>query len=175
MKRIRISYFDSAAFCFILALIYLLIAPIVIGTVKSEPNGADVIVPLCLLFYGGVGVWLCFAIREVRYYILTVEGISVCLLGITYRKVKWEDIFDIMIGPDPLIRATPQTLLLNCLPEKKYRPRMDGISFKYEKSFYKDLGRGKIIRLCCGKKLDSVLMLLDECVSEDVMQQMTRY
>lgn len=185
MKKIRISHFISSVCAFVLALIFLLGAPMLAETIKadqSKPNGEDVIVPLYFLVYFGVGVFLYIAFMEAKYYILTAEGISVCLLGITYRKVRWDNIFDVTIGPDPLQKYAAQTLLLNCQPGKKYRPRIgtpsslrEFESSMYENSFYKDLCRGRIICLRCGKKLDSVLMLLNECVSEDVMQQMRRF
>lgn len=176
--KLRVSHFVSAMCAFVLALIFLLGAPMFIEAVKSDltkPNVPDVIVPLYLLFYFGGGVFLFIAFMDAKYYILTEEGISVCLLGITYRKVKWENIFDVTIGPDPLKKYTTQTLLLNCQPEKRYCPQNCIGSSMYNKSLYKDLFRGKIICLRCGKKLDAVLMLLNRYISEDVMQQMWRF
>lgn len=185
MTKIRISHFTSSVCAFVLAFIFLLGAPILVETVKSDPskqNGADVIVALYFLSYLGVGVLLCIAFMEAKYYILTEEGISVCLLGISYRKLKWEKIFDVTIGPDPLRKYAGQTLLLNSRSEKKYCPQIGTPSSlrelgssMYEKALYKDLCLGRIICLRCGKKLDSVLMMLHEYVSEDVMQQMRRF
>lgn len=185
MMKIRISHFTSSVCAFVLAFIFLLGAPILIESVKDDPTkaiGVDVIVALYFLAYLGAGVFLCIAFMEAKYYILTEEGISVCLLGIAYRKLKWENVFDVTIGPDPLQKYTVQTLLLNTQPGKKYSPRIGTPSSlrelefsMYEKSFYKDLCRGRIICLRCGKKLNSVLMLLNEYVSEDVMQQMRRF
>lgn len=178
MKKIRISHFISSMCAFVFALIFLLGAPMFMEAVKSDPtkpNVTDVIVPLYSLFYFGGGVFLYIAFVEAKYYILTMEGISVCLLGITYRKVKWDGIFDVMIGPDPLQKYTTQTLLLNCQPGKKYRPQNCIGSLMYEKSLYRDLFRGKVICLRCGKKLDAVLVLLNKYISEDVMRQMWRY
>ena len=178
MTKIRISHFTSSVCAFVLALIYLLGAPILVEAVKSDPSkqsGAVVIVGLYILAYWGAGTFLYFAFMAAKYYILTEEGISVCLLGVTYRKLEWKNVYDVTIGPDPLEKYTTQTLLLNSRPGIKYSPRMGTTSSLYEKSFYKDLSRGRIICLRCGKKLDSVLMLLNEYVSEDVMQQMRRF
>lgn len=185
MTKIRISHFTSSVCAFVLALIFLLGAPILVEAVKSDPSKqseADVIVALYFLAYLGVGVFLCIAFMEAKYYVLTKEGISVCLLGISYRKLKWENIYDVTIGPDPLRKYAVQTLLLNSRPGKKYYPRIgtpsslrEPGSSMYEKSFYKDLFLGRLICLRCGKKLDSVLMLLNEHVSADVMQQMRRF
>lgn len=178
MTKIRISHFASAVCAFVLALIYLLGAPIFVEFVTSDPSkqsGTDVIVGLYILAYCGAAAFLFISFMEAKYYILTEEGISVCLLGVTYRKLEWKNVYDVTIGPDPLEKYSAQTLLLNSQPGKKYCPRMGTTSSLYEKSFYKDLSRGRIIRLRCGKKLDSVLMLLNEYVSEDVMQQMRRF
>ena len=178
MKKIRISHFTSSVCALILSLIFLLGAPMLVEAVKSDPTksvGADVPILLYFLSYLGVGVLLCFAFSEGKYHILTEDGICVCFLGFTYRKIKWENVFDVTIGPDPLQKYTTQTLLLNCQREKKYRPQNCIGSSLYEKAFYTDLRHGKIICLRCGKKLDSVLMLLNECISEDVMQQMRRF
>lgn len=173
--KIRISHFASATCAFALALAYLLGTPVLIEAVESDPTkvyGADVTAFLYFLLHFGIIVWLYFAFMEAQYYILTEEGISACFLGITYRKVKWENIFDAMIGPHPLQRNGTRTLLLNCRPGIKYRPQSRvGIS-AYEKSLYKDLFHGQIICLRCGKKLDSVLMLLREHLAEDVMKQL---
>ena len=182
--KIRISHFSSAVSAFVLALIFLLGAPFLVKIVTSDSTktiGADEIALLYFLFYLGVGVFLFFSFWEAKYYILSEEGIRVCLLGISYRKIKWETIFDVMIGPDPLQKYTTQTLLLNTQLGKKYSPKtgalssLRDLSSMYEKAFYKDLYRGRIICLRCGKKLDSVLVLLNKYVSADVMQQLRRF
>ena len=178
MIKIRISHFTSSVCAFVFALIYLLGAPILVELAKSDSTktvGAIEQIGLYFLAYLGAGCFLCIAFMEANYYVLTEEGISVCLLGITYRKLKWENIYDVTIGPHPLQKYTPQVLLINSPPGKKYCPRIGAGSSMYEKSFYKDLFRGNIICLRCGKKLDSVLMLLNEYVSENVMQQMRRF
>ncbi len=178
MKKIRLSYFVSSVCAFVFALIFLFGAPMFMETVKSDPtkpNVTDVIVPLNVLFYFGGGVFLYIAFIDAKYSILAEEGISLCILGITYRKVLWGNIFDVTLGPDPFEKYTTRTLLLNCRPDIKYYPQNRTGASMYEKAFYKDLFRGKIIRLRCGKKLDSVLMLLNEYVSKDVMQQMRKF
>ncbi len=167
MKRIRISHFGSSICIFLLSLIYLLGAPLFIEVIKSDvtkPNVSDVIIPLYLLFYFGGVVFLCFAFISAKYCVLDENGILLCFLGITYRKIAWSNIYDVMVGPDPFGKYTNKTLLLNCQPEIKYRPHNHAVPAIYEKSLYKDLFRGKIIRLRCGRKLDAVLILLNEYV-----------
>ena len=123
-----------------------------------------------LLFHIGCATFLGMSLWEAKYYILTPKGISVCLLGVAYRKVQWDNIFAIAIGPDPFRKYTSQTLLLNC-QKKEYHLQNEIGSSMYAKDLYKDIFCGRVISLHCGNNLDSVLALLRQYVSEDILKQ----
>ena len=172
--KIRISHFGSSACLLFLAILFSISPPFVMVFLQSDAskqNVEDVAIFVYIYFYVVSAFLLYSAVWELKYYILNQEGISIYFLGVVCRQVRWESIFDVMIGPDPFQKYTTKTLLLNCQPGRKYRPQENCvIGSMYEKSFYKDLWRGNVICLRCGRKLDSVLTLLNECLSEDVVR-----
>ena len=174
MMKIRISHFSSSICLLVLSVILLLSPVFMMQLIQSDPsiqNAEDTSILIHLLFHIGCVTLLGMSLWEAKYYILTEQGISICLLGVAYRKVQWNNIFAITIGPDPFQKYTSQTLLLNCQQNKEYYLQNKIGSSMYEKDLYEDIFRGHVISLRCGKKLDSVLAMLRQYVSEDIVNQ----
>jgi len=165
-----IKNFTAAILEYFTAVLIICMPQFVLNFIKASPTVSEegivwLIEEGAVLLYlmGFLSGTICLlnAFSWSKYYILSENGIAICIFGFQYRYVHWGEVFDIMIGPDPFIRRGRDTVLLNCQAGCVYRPQDPGAGSAYEKNFYRDLYRGRIIRFpCCGKRLDAVVALL---------------
>ena len=160
--KIRIQHFGSACALTVFVLCILFVPKLI---TLQQPNLQDELyIALRVMCAIGFVVLGGCAFSEFKYYDISAEGITVSIFGIAYRRMKWDEVFDIMVGIDPLQKYSTQTLLLNCQQGKVYRPLPPSVKNYgvYEKSFYRDYYHGRILCVRCGKKLGEVLALINK-------------